>query len=141
MPSAKPLKKEIIISKKVMSPVGAYAHAVKCGNMIFISGVGPFDEKGRIPFSSRYANKNEIKTQTRLTLENIRRILEDAGASLDNLVQLTAYLTFFERDWEGYNEVMGEYFKDKPPARMTLSVSPPLYGLLIAMTGTAMLSD
>ena len=115
-------------SKRAAEPVGHFPHARKVGNLIFLSGIGPrergtkkipgveLDEKGKIV-------SYDIETQCHAVFKNVRYILEEAGASWENLVDVTVYLTNMEKDFPIYNRLWAEYFKDNPPCRTTLEVN------------------
>ncbi|BDC19399.1 endoribonuclease [Acidianus sp. HS-5] len=108
--------KEIIYSEKAPKPIGPYSQAVKINNSIFVSGQIPIDPKTNNVISGG------IKEQTTQVLENIKAILEAAGSSLDKVVMSFVYLKNMN-DFQGFNEVYSNYFKDSPPARVTVEVS------------------
>ncbi|MFH1327726.1 MAG: Rid family hydrolase, partial [Candidatus Bathyarchaeota archaeon] len=70
----------------------------------------------------------DIKEQTRMVLENLKQILETARSSLDNVVKTTVFLTNLARDYEGMNEVYGQYFKKPYPARSTIQIGGLIEG-------------
>jgi 2-aminomuconate deaminase len=119
--------KNIFNSSKAPEPVGLYPHARKVGNLLFLSGVGPrergkkeipgveLDEKGQII-------SYDIEKQCHSVFQNIRYILEDAGSSWENLVDVTVYLTNMKKDFSIYNKIYAEYFKDNKPCRTTVEV-------------------
>ena len=116
-----------IHSQKAPEPVGPYPHARKVGDFIFVSGMGPrkagqksipgvnLDAEGQIV-------SYDFAVQTRSTIENIRAVLEDAGSSLNDVVDVTAFLTNMKRDFATFNEVYGEYFAKIGPTRTTVEV-------------------
>ena len=118
----------IIESEKAPKPVGAYPHARKVGNLLFLSGVGPrkpnskkipgvvTDKVGKIIF-------HDIEAQCHSVFENVRIILEEAGSNWNNLVDVTVFLTDMSKDFETYNRIYAEYFKDNQPCRTTVEVS------------------
>jgi 2-aminomuconate deaminase len=119
--------KNIFNSSKAPEPIGLYPHARKVGNLLFLSGVGPrergkkeipgveLDEKGQII-------SYDIEKQCHSVFQNIRYILEDAGSSWENLVDVTVYLTNMKKDFSIYNKIYAEYFKDNKPCRTTVEV-------------------
>lgn len=117
-----------IHSSKAPEPVGAYPHARRVGNFLFLSGVGP-REKGtkKIPGVELDENGNilsyDIETQCHSVFKNIRYILEDAGSSWDNIVDVTVFLTNMKDDFATYNRLYAEYFKDNQPCRTTLEIN------------------
>ena len=108
------MKKELK-SSKAPGAIGPYSQAVKAGNFIYVSGQLPINaETGLMP--------EDIKEQTKQSLENIQAILAEAGASLDNVVKSTVYLDDMS-NFGPMNEVYGEYFKGRVyPARAAFAV-------------------
>ena len=109
-------------------PIGAYSQAVRAGDFIFVSGQGPLD-----PHSGDVCGAN-IEEQTARTLGNIKTILEAAGATMSDVVKVTAHLSdisLFER----YNRVYASYFPDPKPARTT--VASQLLGILVEIDAIA----
>ena len=118
---------EIIRTERAPKPVGPYPHARKVGNFLFLSGIGPRKPgSGEIPGLVRDAAGNivshDIETQTRACIENIRVILEEAGSSLNKVLDVTVYLTDMKRDFDAFNKVYGEYFASVQPTRTTVGV-------------------
>jgi reactive intermediate/imine deaminase len=117
-----------IESKNAPGPVGLYPHARRVGNLLFLSGVGP-RKRGRkeIPGVTLDAQGNitshDIEAQCRSVFENVRLILEDAGSSWGQLVDVTVFLTDMRRDFAIYNRIYAEYFKDNQPCRTTVEVT------------------
>ncbi|AEC52777.1 translation initiation inhibitor, putative [Pyrococcus sp. NA2] len=110
------MSREIIYTEKAPKPIGPYSQAIKVGNFIFVAGQIPIDPKtGEIV-------KGGIKEQTRQVLENIKAILEAAGASLNDVVKVTVYLKNMD-DFGEMNEVYSEYFGESRPARVAVEVS------------------
>lgn len=117
-----------INSSKAPEPVGAYPHARKVGNLLFLSGVGPrergtkkipgveLDEKGNIV-------SYDIETQCKSVFQNIKWILEEAGSSWDNIVDVQVFLTNMKDDFAIYNKVYAEWFKDNQPCRTTIEIN------------------
>ena len=118
----------IIESEKAPKPVGAYPHARKVGNLLFLSGVGP-----RKPNSKKIPGvvtdkvgkivSHDIEAQCHSVFENVHIILEEAGSNWNNLVDVTVFLTDMSKDFETYNRIYAEYFKDNQPCRTTVEVS------------------
>ena len=115
-------------SSKAPDPVGLYPHAKQVGNLLFLSGVGP-REKGKkeIPGVTLDDNGNilnyDISAQCHSVFKNIKYILEDAGSSWNNLVDVTVFLTNMKDDFEIYNKIYKEYFKDNRPCRTTIEIN------------------
>jgi 2-aminomuconate deaminase len=121
-------EKDIINSSKAPEPVGLYPHARRVGNLLFLSGVGP-RERGskKIPGVELDENGNiisyDIETQCHSVFQNVKYILEEAGSSWDNIVDVTVFLTNMKEDFEKYNKVYAEYFKNNLPCRTTLGIT------------------
>lgn len=109
-------------------PVGAYPHAKRLGNLLFLSGIGPrpagggpipgvtLDDAGNV---SSY----DIEVQCHAVFANIRAVLQSAGADWNDLVDITVYLTDIRNDFESYNRVYAEYFSSDGPTRTTVEVN------------------
>jgi 2-aminophenol/2-amino-5-chlorophenol 1,6-dioxygenase subunit alpha len=118
---------DIIRTDRAPKPVGPYPHARKVGNFLFLSGIGPRKPgSGEIPGLVRDAAGNiishDIEAQTRACIENIRVILEEAGSSLQKVLDVTVYLTDMKRDFDTFNKVYAEYFATVQPTRTTVGV-------------------
>ncbi|HEY8850215.1 MAG TPA: Rid family detoxifying hydrolase, partial [Thermoanaerobaculia bacterium] len=108
-------------------PVGPYPHAKRVGDMLFLSGIGPRrPQTGEIPGLIRDGAgsviAHDIEVQTRATIENVRAILEEAGSSLEKVLDVTVYLTDMQRDFAAFNRIYGEYFGHVQPTRTTVGV-------------------
>jgi len=99
----------------VPQPRGPYSPAVRAGDFLFVSGQGPVD-----PETNQWSY-GDIRHETRITLENIRRILEGCGTSLADVVKCSVFLVD-GRDFAAMNEVYCEYFGADKPARTTVEV-------------------
>lgn len=112
------------------APVGAYPHARRVGNLLFLSGIGP-----RMPGSDKVPGNihnplgtlvtHDITVQTRQVFANVRAVLEASGARWEDLIDVTVFLTDIELDFAAYNAVWAEYFPDPAaaPCRTTLGIS------------------
>lgn len=122
------MSKEIVNSSKAPEPVGLYPHARKVGNLLFLSGVGP-RARGtkKIPGVELDENGNilsyDIETQCRSVFQNVRYILESAGSSWEKIVDVTVFLTNMKDDFQTYNKIYAEYFKDNLPCRTTVEIN------------------
>ncbi len=117
-----------INSSKAPEPVGLYPHARRVGNLLFLSGVGPrergtktipgvtLDDAGKI-------TAYDIAAQCHSVFKNVRYILEDAGSSWDNIIDVTVYLTNMKDDFATYNKLWAEYFKNNAPCRTTVEIN------------------
>ncbi|MGZ6141766.1 MAG: RidA family protein [Myxococcales bacterium] len=102
-------------SARAPEPIGLYPHARRAGGLLFLSGIGP-----------RRPGTNEIpagfEDQCRSVFDNVRAVLEDAGARWEDLVDVTVFLTDMKRDFAAYNRLYAEYFADAQPCRTTVEV-------------------
>ncbi|MBI5084080.1 MAG: RidA family protein [Acidobacteria bacterium] len=105
-----------VFPSETPTPRGPYSPAVVAGDFIYVSGQGPID-----PSIDRFSY-GDIQHETRLTLENIRRILAAAGASLTDVVKCNVYLRD-GNDFAAMNKVYTEFFGDQRPARTTVAVA------------------
>ena len=94
-------------------PRGPYSHAVRAGDFIFVAGQGPID-----PVANEFSY-GDIRHETRITLNNIKRILEGAGTSLADVVKCSVFLRD-GNDFAAMNEVYAEFFGAAKPARTTV---------------------
>jgi reactive intermediate/imine deaminase len=110
--------KRAISTNKAPPPGGAYSQAITAGGMIFISGQTPRD-------LSRAMVPGPFRNQARQTFENVRTVVEAAGATLADAVQVTVYL----RDMATFDEmdaIYAEYFPEPRPARTTIQSDIPV---------------
>ena len=119
---------EKIESSSAPRPVGSYPHARRVGNLIFLSGIGPRDPAtDEVPGLKRSPAGNfvefDFEAQCHSVFQNVRRVLEDAGASWDDLVDVTVFLTDMQRDFHTYNRIYAMYFKDNQPCRTTVGIN------------------
>ncbi len=115
-------------SSTAPEPVGAYPHAKKVGDLLFLSGVGPRKKDSKsIPGVTLDENKKilayDIELQCRSVFENVADILKASEAKWDDLVDVTVFLTNMKDDFPKYNELWKEYFGDNPPCRTTLEIN------------------
>ena len=114
-------------SERAPGAVGLYPHARKVGNILYLSGVGP-RKAGETDIPGVTLNENgeienyDIATQCHSVFENIRFILEDAGSSWDNIVDVQVFLTNMKDDFKTYNKIYAAYFKDNQPCRTTIEI-------------------
>jgi len=109
-------------------PVGAYPHAKKVGDLLFLSGIGPRPvDGGPAPGvtldDSGDVISYDIEAQCHAVFANVRAVLESAGASWDDLVDITVYLTDIKRDFATFNTIYAEYFSSDGPCRTTVEVN------------------
>jgi len=104
------MEKHCIVSPNGPPAAGPYSHAVAAGNLLFVSGQGPFarDGSGYTPAS--------FEAEVRLTLDNLKTVLEDAGSGLDKVVKTSVFLADMG-NFGAFNGVYKEYFVSGQPAR------------------------
>lgn len=111
-------------------PVGAYPHARRVGELLFLSGIGPRDPAtdaipGNEMFADGRVRKYDIEAQTHAVFANVRAVLEASGARWEDLVDVTVYLTDMARDFKAYNAVWAQHFPNaaNAPCRTTLGIT------------------
>jgi 2-iminobutanoate/2-iminopropanoate deaminase len=126
------MPRQEIRTSKGASPSGAYSQGIRAGDFVFVAGQGPLDpETGEVFGES-------IEEQTTRTLENVKAILAEAGATLADVVKSTVHLSdlsLFSR----FNEVYARYFPDPKPARTTVGSS--LVGILVEIDVIAYIGE
>ena len=110
------------------APVGAYPHARRVGNLLFLSGVGPRQPgSNAIPGNVHAADGRlvdyDIEAQCRQVFANVRAILEASGAAWTDLVDVTVFLTDVQRDFAIYNRLYAEHFAGIDACRTTVGIS------------------
>jgi 2-aminomuconate deaminase len=116
-----------VVSRQAPEPVGAYPHARRLGNLLFLSGLGPrergtkaipgvtLDDAGAI-------TAYDIEAQCHSVFRNVRSVVEEAGSSWENIVDVTVFLTNMKDDFATFNHIYAEYFKTNQPTRTTVEV-------------------
>ena len=113
-------------------PVGAYPLSRKVGNLLFLSGVGPRiagsdQHDSGVPGLALDHNGNfkefSFEAQVHSVFQNVKAILEEAGSSWENLVDITVFLVNMKRDFTTFNRIYASYFKDNQPCRTTLEIN------------------
>jgi 2-iminobutanoate/2-iminopropanoate deaminase len=106
--------KQIIKTSRAPISKSPISQAVRFGNLVFTQGLTPRDPRtGQLVDS-------DIRTASRLVFENLKAILDEAGASLDNVLQVRCYIRDFDDDFEAWNEVYLQYFPNNWPARTVI---------------------
>jgi 2-aminomuconate deaminase len=116
-------------STRAAEPVGAYAHARRVGNLLFLAGLGPRTRGSRQVPGARVDQRGEltdydIEAEVRACFENVRLVLEEAGSRWENIVDVTVFLTDMKRDFAAFNRLWAEFFPPGPgsPTRTTIEV-------------------
>ena len=109
-------------------PMGLYPMTRKAGGLIFVSGMGPREAgTDNIPGLEldKYGNykKFDFEAQVHSVFANVKTALEEAGSSWDNIVDVTVFLVNMKRDFQTYNRIYAEYFKDNQPCRTTVEIT------------------
>lgn len=118
----------VINTSKAAKPLGAYPHARKVGNLLFLSGIGPrsaednsipglkLNEKGEIM-------EYDIAAECRAVFANVKAVLEASGSAWEKMVDVTVYLTNMKKDFPVYNALYAEYFAGVEACRTTVEVN------------------
>ena len=117
-----------INSSQAPEPVGAYPHAKRVGDLLFLSGVGPRKRGSKeIPGVTLNADGSiqsyDIEVQCRSVFENVRLILEASGSKWEDLVDVTVFLTNMKKDFPIFNKMYAEYFSSVRPCRTTVEIN------------------
>ena len=121
---------DAVRSNRAAEPVGPYPHARRAGGLLFLSGVGPRRRGSRvIPGLVLDAQGGEvshdIEAEMRSCFDNVKAILEECGATWDDIIDVTVFLTAMKADWTVYHRVYGEFFPPGPsqPCRTTVEIA------------------
>jgi 2-aminomuconate deaminase len=122
------MNSDAIVSSKAAEPVGPYPHARRAGNLLFLSGIGPRergkkDIPGVVMDSQGKVVSHDIVEQCHAAFRNVRHILEEAGASWENIVDVTVFLTHMKADFQAFNRIYASYFDKIQPTRTTVEVT------------------
>ena len=118
---------DIIHTDNASKPLGAYPHARRVGNLLFLSGIGPRDTKDNsIPGLELDAEGNivkyDIEAECHAVFANIKAVLEASGSSWEKIIDVTVFLTNMKKDFSVYNKVYAEYFTSVQACRTTVEV-------------------
>jgi len=105
-----------------------FSPGIKFGDLIFVSGQGPIDQNGKVV-------PGDVKSQTKMTLENFRRVLVAGQSGMEYVLQTTVYLSDLN-DFSEMNEAYSRFFPDPKPARATVRADL-LFGMKIEIQGIA----
>jgi 2-aminomuconate deaminase len=117
-----------ISSSRAPEPVGPYPHARRAGGLLFLSGIGPrvrgsAEVPGVTVDAAGEVATYDFERQCRQVFANVRAVLEDAGSSWENIVDVSAFLTDLKRDFGAFNRLYAEAFPANRPTRTTVEVS------------------
>jgi 2-aminomuconate deaminase len=118
---------DIIHTGNAAKPLGAYPHARRVGNLLFLSGIGPRSASDNsIPGLQQDAQGNiiayDIEAECHSVFANVKAVLEASGSSWDKIVDVTVFLTNMKKDFPAYNKIYGAYFSGVQPCRTTVEV-------------------
>ena len=117
-----------VVSRRAPEPVGAFPHAKRVGDLLFLSGIGPrvrgtkeipgvtLGEDGEVA-------SHDIEAQCLSVFHNVRLVLEDAGSAWERIVDVTVFLTNMKRDFATFNRLYAEHFADNQPTRTTVEIN------------------
>lgn len=126
------MPKQKIVTNQAPTPKAPYSQAIRAGDFIYVAGQGPID-----PVTGQIRGTT-IEEQTAQTLENVKAILEAAGASMANVVKATCYLADLSH-FARFNRVYEQYFPEPRPARTT--VGAQLLGILVEVDVVAYVGE
>ncbi len=126
------MPRDIVKTDAAPQALGPYSQAIKANGFVFVSGQTALD-----PRTGQMVGQ-DIKTQTRRVLDNIKAVLQAAGTSLDNVVRCSVFLKDMN-DFGPMNEEYGSYFKELPPARTTVQAAKLPRDALVEIDAIALL--
>lgn len=118
---------DVINTTSASQPLGAYPHARRVGNFLFLSGIGPREARtNSIPGLELDAEgqilKYDIEAECHAVFANVKAVLEASGSSWNKIVDVTVFLTNMKKDFPVYNKLYNQYFKDVQACRTTVEV-------------------
>ena len=125
------MPRDIVKTDAAPQAIGPYSQAIKANGFVFVSGQTALD-----PRTGQMVGQ-DIKTQTRRVLDNIKAVLQAAGTSLDHVVRCSVFLKDMN-DFGPMNEEYGSYFKELPPARTTVQAAKLPRDALVEIDAIAM---
>ena len=118
---------DITNTSNAATPLGAYPHARRAGNFLFLSGIGSRSAKDNsIPGLVQDEKGNivsyDIEAECHSVFANVKAVLEASGSSWEKIIDVTVFLTNMKKDFPVYNKIYNEYFKDVQACRTTVEV-------------------
>lgn len=118
---------DIINTNTAAKPLGAYPHARRAGNLLFLSGIGPRSANDNsIPGLQQDNSGNivsyDIEAECHSVFANVKAVLEASGSKWENIIDVTVFLTNMKKDFPVYNKIYGEYFNNVQACRTTVEV-------------------
>ena len=123
--------KKAFVTSHAPKPIGPYSQVVQAGQFLFLAGQIPLTPDGKM-------NEGDVVEQTRQVLNNLKAVLAEAGATMDNVVKTTIFLKDLG-DFETVNRVYAEYFSEPYPARSTVEAARLPKGARLEIDFIAML--
>lgn len=119
---------DVVRTDAAPAPVGAYPHARRVGDLLFLSGIGPREPgtnqiPGNVYDAAGKLVDYDIEQQCRQVFANVRAVLQASGARWEDLVDVTVFLTDMARDFPTYNRLYAEYFHGVDACRTTLGIT------------------
>lgn len=127
------MPKQTLTIQNAPTPAGPYSHGVEANGFIFTAGFGPQD-----PGTGAVVDGG-VYEQTQQVLRNVQAVLAARGATLDDVVKVTAHLQHLKRDFSEYNRAYAEFFAEPYPVRTT--VGSDLYDILVEIDVVAALPE
>lgn len=122
---------EVIKTNKAAEPGGWYSQAYKVGDMVYTAGI-----TGTDPETQKLVGPGDIVAQTRMIMENMKKILEYAGSDMQHVFKTLVFVKDID-EFSKFNEVYKEYFPVNPPARSTMQVGKFNNGMVIEIEAIA----
>jgi len=137
---------DIIHTDKASSPLGAYPHARKVGNLLFLSGIGPRRAKdntipGLVQDEVGNIISYDIEAECHSVFANVKAVLEASGSSWDKIVDVTVFLTHMKKDFPIYNKIYSDYFSGVQACRTTVEVKSLPSPIAIELKVIALVPD
>jgi 2-iminobutanoate/2-iminopropanoate deaminase len=124
------MDRKIILTDKAPAPIGPYSQGISVKGLLFTAGQVPIDPAvGKVV-------ANDIKSQTRQALENLRAVVEAGGSNLDKVIKVTVFLKDMN-DFATVNEIYAEYFGQSKPARSAVQVAKLPLDVMIEIEAVA----
>lgn len=116
------------MSENLPKPMGLYPMTRQVGELIFVSGMGPREAgTDNIPGLKLDKHGNYLEfnfeAQVHSVFKNVKTALEEAGSNWNKIVDVTVFLVDMKRDFQTFNRIYAEYFKDNMPCRTTVEVN------------------
>ena len=128
------MEKIVVSTKKAPAAIGPYSQAIKFGKFVFTSGQIPLN-----PETGELVN-SDVKSAAKQSLENLKEVLETAGTNFENVVKTTVFLKDMN-DFAAVNEVYGQYFVEKMPARSAVQVGKLPKDALVEIEAVAVITE